>query len=86
VPAGPRVRFTFDSLGASERDDLTHVTADRYGKGDIGVLVFEHPNRRLADDGWVYIEVDSKTGPARKLYVGVAQGMIEAVPEAAHAD
>lgn len=80
LPRGTRVRFTVKNLGASERDDLGHVTEDFYGPADTGVVGFPHANQRA--DGcrdWVFVEVDSKSGPARKLYVGVHPSMIEAV-------
>jgi hypothetical protein len=73
--SGIKVRFLIDDLGASEPDNLTRVTDDVYGKGDTGILAFEHPNTKLT--GWVYIEVDSKSEPFRKLYVPVSLWHIE---------
>lgn len=73
---GMRVRFTANNLGASERDALHRVTADRYDAGDVGIVAFPHPNRQ-ACRGWWYVAVDSKVGPARTLYVAVAPGMVE---------
>lgn len=77
---GQKVRFTVPSLGASERDDLGHVVSDTYGPSDMGVLAFLHPNQKPSPQGckgWWFVEVDSKTGPARKLYVGVGPSMIK---------
>lgn len=79
---GPRVRFakgTHD-LGSSEPTDLTRVTEDRYGEGETGVIAFEHPNQK-ACPGWVFVEVDSKIGPPRKLYVGVGPRMFDVLEQ-----
>ena len=74
---GARVRLAggVANLGASEPDELHRVTADHYSAGDEGVLAFPHPNQEPDGcAGWWYVAVDSKTGPARKLYVGVWPG------------
>ena len=78
VADGPRVRFLANNLGASEADNLTRLVHDTYGIGDSGIVAFEHPNQK-ACAGWVYVEVDSKMGTPRKLYVGVAPDMYEVV-------
>jgi hypothetical protein len=77
--AKPRhVRFLADDLGASEAEDLTHLcSGNNYGPEDTGTLAFVHPNPRLAAEGWVYVEVASKEGPARKLYVSVPASHLE---------
>ena len=75
---GTKVRFVVGSLGASERDDLGHVTSDVYGPGEGGTIAFRHPNPNLK--GWWYVEVDSKGKPGEKRYVGVTERMVEAVP------
>ena len=77
VVPGARVRLAggVANFGASEPDELHRVTADRYSAGDEGVLAFPHPNQEPDGcAGWWYVAVDSKTGPARKLYVGVWPG------------
>ncbi len=76
---GTRVRFITDSLGASERDELSRCVTDTWGKGEEGIAAFPHPAKKLADEGWIYVEVDSKSGEARKLYVGVSPRMFELV-------
>ena len=73
---GQRVRFVADNLGASERDELHRVVADRYGRGDESVVDFKHPNKKACPDWW-YVAVDSKSGEPRKLYVGVTARMVE---------
>jgi hypothetical protein len=74
---GPKVRFTVNGLGASEANNLgKYVRGNDYGTNDVGIVAFEHPNVR-ACACWVYIEVDSKTGPARSLYVAVSIEHIE---------
>lgn len=78
LPRGTRVRFTRNGYRASEPSDLCHITEERYGADDFGVIVEAHPNQRA--DGcrdWVFVEVDSKIGKPRKLWVGVAPTMIE---------
>lgn len=81
LPKGTRVRFTLGSLGASERDDIAHVVGTaRYGIEDVGIVDFPHPNQKGCR-GWVFVAVDSKEGPPRTLYVGVAPGMIKPVGE-----
>jgi hypothetical protein len=80
---GTRVRFTRDNLGASRRDDLCHiVAAEAFGQGDAGTVAFMHPNQKPSPrgcKGWFYVEVESKTEPGVKLYVGVHPAMVEAV-------
>ncbi|HZL96041.1 MAG TPA: hypothetical protein VFB99_20455 [Vicinamibacterales bacterium] len=79
---GQRVRFTRDNLGASLRDELYCVTAERYNIGDEGVVSFPHPNQKPAPmgcKGWWYVEVDSKDVPGEKRYVGVHPMMVAAV-------
>lgn len=81
---GAKVKFTEEAgfgLGASEPDELHRVTEDRYGAGDVGVLAHPHPNQ-AADGcvGWWYVEVDSKLGEPRKLYVGVWREGLEVLP------
>jgi hypothetical protein len=76
VPAGAKVRFTMDSLGASRRDDLGHVVAETFGIGDEGQAAFIHPHKMCAATGWFYVEVVSKVN-GEKLYVGVRSGMWE---------
>lgn len=78
-PPLPRVRFTLGSLGSSEAYDLRHITPERYHVGEEGTLAFKHPDKGLAADGWVFVEVDSKIGEPRKLYVGVGPYMYERV-------
>ena len=73
---GTRVRFTVDRLGASEINNLGVIVAEPWGIGDEGVVSFPHPNRNLANEGWVYVEVRSRID-GRPLYVGVSQRMIE---------
>lgn len=73
---GPRVRFLVDNLAASEPENMMRCTGDEYGIGDSGIVAFEHLNPKVRK-GWVYVEVDSKSGPARKLYVGVGPDMYE---------
>lgn len=87
VRPGVRVRFTRNNLGASERDDLGHnVAGEDVGVGDQGVIAFPHPNKLLrppratTPGGWWYVEVESRTRPGEKLYVGVCLAMIEVVP------
>jgi hypothetical protein len=80
VRRGTKVRFVVDKLGASEHGDLGHVVDDVYGIGDVGVVAFLHPHSKLAHDGWLYCEVDSKSGPARKLYVAVTAACCEVLP------
>lgn len=79
---GQRVRFTRDNLGASLRDELYCVTAERYGTEDKGIVSFpHHPNQKPAPrgcKGWWYVEVDSKEVPGEKRYVGVHPMMVEA--------
>lgn len=82
VQPGVRVRLTeaagFGSFGGSEPDDLYHVTEDRYGAGDVGVLKQPHPNQAPRGCvGWWYIEVAAKSGEPRKLWVGVWPGGFE---------
>ncbi len=78
-PNGTRVRFVKSDLGASERDDLSHVVEEKFGVGDEGVIAFPHPNKTIAVVGWCYVEVQSKTIPGRLLYVGVRANMIEPI-------
>ena len=78
IPKGTRVRFTRDGLGASERNDLGHMTDDVYGVGDTGIVACPHPNARSCP-GWFYVAVDSKLGEARTLYVGVSSTCVEPV-------
>jgi len=83
VVPGVRVRFVGDAvgLGASERDELHRVTEERYSEGEMGVLAFPHPNQAANGCvGWWYVEVDSKIGEPRKLYVGVWSGGFEVLP------
>jgi hypothetical protein len=90
VRAGIRVRFNRDNMGASEQDDLTrYVSGNNYGPADVGVAAFPHPNQRGNKytrnsgnncAGWWYYEVESKTEPGRKLYVGAARSMVEVLP------
>lgn len=75
---GPRVRLTRNDLGASNPENLSRLEPDTYGIGDEGVLAFEHPNQDRCC-GWVYIEVDSKIGAPRKLYVAVGPRMYEVI-------
>lgn len=80
IQPGVKVRFADDAngLGASERDELHRVTEERYGAGEVGVLAFPHPNQAANGCvGWWYVEVDSKIGEPRKLYVGVWPGGFE---------
>ena len=81
VTDGPRVRFTINTLGASESGNLTRMAADvdTYNVGDEGVVAFEHPNAKISMSGWVYVEVDSKSEPKRKLYVAVGASMYEVI-------
>jgi hypothetical protein len=77
IAQGTRVRFTRNGLGVSRRDDLSHVVASEVANiGDVGTVAFRHPNVTKCAD-WVYVEVDSKTEPGLKLYVGVSPSMIE---------
>lgn len=66
---GPRVRFAMPNLGASAPQTLFCATGDLYGPEDEGVVAFAHPNSKMCPD-WYYVEVDSKIGEPRKLYVG----------------
>jgi hypothetical protein len=76
---GDKVRFITDQLGASRRDELYQVTSDTYGIGDEGYVAFYHPNQKTCPD-WFYVEVDSKTEPGVKLYVGITTRMCEPLP------
>jgi hypothetical protein len=82
IAPGVRVRFAADvhNFAGSERDELHRITADKYGAGEEGVLAFPHPNQTPDGcAGWWYIEVDSKSGEPRKLYVGVWPGGFEII-------
>ena len=75
---GPRVRFTLNHLGSSEAHDLSALTHDEYGIGDEGTLVFQHPYPQRCPD-WFYVEVDSRSPPHHKVYVGVDPACFEFV-------
>lgn len=84
-PNSPRVAFLSDGFGASEADDLGHVTDETFGRGNYGVLAFPHPNEKHCKD-WVYVEVISANDPARRLYVGVQEQQIEFLVNRASAE
>jgi hypothetical protein len=66
---GTLVRFLVEDLGASEEHDLGHfVEGESFGTRDTGKVAFEHPNQKRCS-GLFYVEVPSKTEPARLLYV-----------------
>lgn len=78
------VRFEVDNLGGSEpiREpvdgpddvDLPRVVAETFGKGEIGRVVFAHPNAKALPD-WFYVETLSKTESGYR-YVSAVPGMI----------
>lgn len=77
MPSGAAVLFTTGPLGASREFDLGHlVEGEERRPGDRGRVLFDHPNPKLAAEGWGYVEVESRLTPGEKLYVGVAPSMI----------
>jgi len=78
VSVGTAVRFTVNGLGASERDNLNAVTGDTYGVDEVGTVAFRHPNV-AALPHWFYVQVWSKSGKPRDLFVGVDLNMCEVI-------
>jgi hypothetical protein len=76
ITAGARVQFLRDNIGAFEHERLGRLTDEVYGIGDSGTSAFPHPRQNLANEGWWYVEVESKREPGKKLYVGVPAGWV----------
>jgi hypothetical protein len=70
---GTKVRYDRDSLGASNPDDLAHIVSIKPKKGDTGIVLRPHENRKMCQ-GWYWTEWEAPDG--RKLVVGVTEDMV----------
>ena len=73
---GMKVRFDRQSLGACPPDEHWRVDYAKPLKGDTGVVVAQHENRKMCR-GWVWVEWQAPDG--RKLHVGVTPSMVTVI-------